>query len=96
MPLFNLRCKVTNNNGASAAYTWRAVECADEAEALAAAARWGREADAEYKKPDVPWEYQTRSVEPSLPSDETLRREDDEHIRDKVELELMCNPDWHV
>lgn len=90
MPTFNLRAKCVNNNGASATYTWRNIECADEQEAHATAREWGEWQDKQWKAPDVDFPYQLKAIETSLPSSEQLREEDDEHIREKVMAEYAA------
>lgn len=87
--MYNLRAKCTNNNGASATYTWRNIDCKDEQEALVTARQWAELSEKQFKSnPDLP--YRTKSIEVSLPSNELLWKEDYEHIREKVDLEMMC------
>lgn len=85
----NLRAKCTNNNGASATYTWRNVECESEEHGHALAREWGGATEKEFKSPDVDFPYQTKSIETSLPTTAVLEEEDHQHFMDKWDADHM-------
>jgi hypothetical protein len=89
VPLFNLRAVCKNNNGASATYTWRAVELASEAEAHRTALAWASHQDSVFRAPDAGHEYQLASIETSLPTDVQLKREDDDRAQERM-WEYAC------
>jgi hypothetical protein len=88
--LLNLRAKCINNNGASATYTWRNIECNDEAHGHELARQWGEWQDNQFKAPDVDFPYQLKTVETSLPSTAELDAEREEWIREKVMAEYAA------
>lgn len=85
----NIRAKVVNNNGASIAFTWRNVEVDNEQHAHELGRLWAVNHHNKLQPNNVPFPYQTKTIEISLPSTEELDKEQYEYLMDEALAGLL-------